>query len=311
MNCWTGSVKLFCEVLFLTIQECISDFLIDQQVKGNSMVTVLDYLRFLSYFERFQSAKSQNMASVTVSDCRAYYLYLSSKNVTSVTVQTYIRALRAFLSWCYDEGHISEDISARFKLPKAKRSAIDVLTDAEIIRLFDCLKGRDFLSTRNYCIVALMLGSGLRLNEVVTLRSDKIHIAEGYIIVNGKGNKERFVPVGLTCRKALLKYCAHLPKREPETPLFVKDDLTPIKQNTVKQMFRKLKVSADIPRLHPHLLRHTFATRYLEAGGDIYSLQSILGHTSLEMVKKYVHLIPSKTVVNFDVFSPLDNALKK
>lgn len=73
MNCWTGSVKLFCEVLFLTIQECISDFLIDQQVKGNSMVTVLDYSRFLSYFERFQSAKSQNMASVTVSDCRAYY----------------------------------------------------------------------------------------------------------------------------------------------------------------------------------------------------------------------------------------------
>ena len=92
----------------MTIQECISDFLIDQQVKGNSMVTVLDYSRFLSYFERFQSAKSQNMASVTVSDCRAYYLYLSSKNVTSVTVQTYIRALRAFLSWCYDEGHISE-----------------------------------------------------------------------------------------------------------------------------------------------------------------------------------------------------------
>ena len=125
MNCWTGSVKLFCEVLFLTIQECISDFLIDQQVKGNSMVTVLDYSRFLSYFERFQSAKSQNMASVTVSDCRAYYLYLSSKNVTSVTVQTYIRALRAFLSWCYDEGHISEDISARFKLPKAKRSPLD------------------------------------------------------------------------------------------------------------------------------------------------------------------------------------------
>ena len=101
----------------MTIQECISDFLIDQQVKGNSMVTVLDYSRFLSYFERFQSAKSQNMASVTVSDCRAYYLYLSSKNVTSVTVQTYIRALRAFLSWCYDEGHISEDISARVNLP--------------------------------------------------------------------------------------------------------------------------------------------------------------------------------------------------
>ncbi len=67
----------------------------------------------------------------------------------------------------------------------------------------------------------------------------------------------------------------------------------------------------DTAGLHPHLLRHSFATRYLENGGDIYSLQLILGHTSLEMVKKYVHLIPSKTVVNFAFLSPLDNALKK
>ncbi len=67
----------------------------------------------------------------------------------------------------------------------------------------------------------------------------------------------------------------------------------------------------DTSGLHPHLLRHSFATRYLENGGDIYSLQLILGHTSLEMVKKYVHLIPSKTVVNFAFLSPLDNALKK
>ena len=166
-------------------------------------------------------------------------------------------------------------------------------------------------SVRNYCIVALMLDSGLRLNEVVTLRRDKIHIAEGYAIVNGKGNKERFVPLGLNSKRALLRYCSIVPATNIETPLFVKDTLIPINQSTVKQLFRRLKVQADIPRLHPHLLRHSFATRYLENGGDIYSLQLILGHTSLEMVKKYVHLIPSKTVVNFAFLSPLDNALKK
>lgn len=194
---------------------------------------------------------------------------------------------------------------------RGNSKSIDILTEEEIQRLFSCFNGRDFYSVRNYCIVALMLDSGLRLNEVVTLKSSKIHIVEGYIIVNGKGNKERFVPLGLNSKKALLRYLGYIPKSEKETPLFVKNTLIPINQSTVKQLFRKLKTKANIPRLRPHLLRHTFATRYLENGGDIYSLQLILGHTSLEMVKRYVHLIPSKTTVNFSNLSPLDTALKK
>lgn len=295
----------------MTIRECIDDFLIEQQVRGNSPKTQKHYFRCLGLFERFQSPKNPYISAVSVSDCKAYYIHLSNRNVSSVTVQTYIRALRAFLSWCYLEGYISENIPKKFRLPKAQKKKIDILTDSEVEQLFRCLSGRDFISIRNYCIVALMIDSGLRLNEVVTIRRDKIHIAEGYAIVNGKGNKERFVPLGLNSKRALLRYCAIVPNREKETPLFVKDTLIPIKESTVKQLFRKLKSRSGIPRLHPHLLRHTFATRYIERGGDIYSLQSILGHTSLEMVKKYVHLIPSKTVVNFAVLSPLDNALKK
>lgn len=295
----------------MTIRECIDDFLIEQQVRGNSPKTQKHYFRCLGLFERFQSPKNPDISAVSVSDCKAYYIHLSNRNVSSVTVQTYIRALRAFLSWCYLEGYISENIPKKFCLPKAQKKKIDILTDSEVEQLFRCLSGRDFISVRNYCIVALMIDSGLRLNEVVTIRRDKIHIAEGYAIVNGKGNKERFVPLGLNSKRALLRYCAIVPNKEKETPLFVKDTLIPIKESTVKQLFRKLKSRSGIPRLHPHLLRHTFATRYIERGGDIYSLQSILGHTSLEMVKKYVHLIPSKTVVNFAVLSPLDNALKK
>lgn len=295
----------------MTIRECIDDFLIEQQVRGNSPKTQKHYFRCLGLFERFQSPKNPDISAVSVSDCKAYYIHLSNRNVSSVTVQTYIRALRAFLSWCYLEGYISENIPKKFRLPKAQKKKIDILTDSEVEQLFRCLSGRDFISIRNYCIVALMIDSGLRLNEVVTIRRDRIHIAEGYAIVNGKGNKERFVPLGLNSKRALLRYCAIVPNKEKETPLFVKDTLIPIKESTVKQLFRKLKSRSGIPRLHPHLLRHTFATRYIERGGDIYSLQSILGHTSLEMVKKYVHLIPSKTVVNFAVLSPLDNALKK
>ncbi|MGN0542412.1 MAG: tyrosine-type recombinase/integrase [Acutalibacteraceae bacterium] len=295
----------------MTLQNAIDEFLIEQQIRGNSEKTVLYYSRCLGFFSNYNGFFARSVGSISLSDCKAYLLYLKTKNITTTTIQTYIRALRSFLSWCYSEGYIDTNIPEHFKLPKAKRKTIDVLTDEEIQRLFSCLNGRDFHSVRNYCIVALMLDSGLRLNEVVTLNRDKIHIVEGYIIVNGKGNKERIVPLGMNSKKALLRYISIIPNSELQTPLFLKDTLTPIKQSTVKQLFRRLKSVACIPRLRPHLLRHSFATRYLENGGDIYSLQLILGHTSLEMVKKYVHLTSSKTTINFGNYSPLDKVLKK
>jgi len=226
-------------------------------------------------------------------------------------MQTYIRGLRAFLTWCFNEEYITENIPVRFKLPKAQRKTVDVLTDEEIKRLLDSFNLKTMTGARNYAICALMLDSGLRLDEVVTLETGNVYISAGYAIVNGKGNKQRTVPLGLNSKRALIRYMGRVPPQAPKTPLFVKDTLIPLQQSTVKQLFRKLKTRAGIPRLRPHLLRHSFATRYLDNGGDIYSLQQILGHTSLEMVKRYVHLIPRKTVVCFPQFSPLDNLSRK
>ena len=227
-----------------------------------------------------------------------------------MSIQTYIRALRAFLSWCYEEDLLSENIPERLRLPKAQRKVIDILTPSESSRLLSSFDQSTFLGLRNYLICALMLDSGLRLNEVVTLRLDCLHLDDGYIIVLGKGNKQRFVPVGVTTTQALWLYlpCRFLPS-DPASHemLFVQLDGSPITLTTLKQMFRKLKVDVGIPRLRAHLLRHTFATRYLDNGGDIYSLQQILGHTSLEMVKRYLHGLSRHSVETFPRFSPLDN----
>lgn len=87
-------------------------------------------------------------------------------------------------------------------------------------------------------------------------------------------------------------------------------DLTPITDNTLRLMFRRLKTQANIPRIRAHLLRHTFATNFLQNGGDIYTLQQILGHTSLEMVKRYVHFTPVKVQSTHAKYSPLDKVLK-
>lgn len=295
----------------MTVQNCIDEFLITQQIRGNSEKTVAFYSRCLRFFANYDDNGEKEINSITVADCKSYYLNLSKRDISSVTLQTYIRALRVFLSWCFSEEYIPLNIPEKFRLPKAKRKTIDILTDTEIKTLLSCFDKNSFFGVRNACIISLMLDSGLRLNEVATLERCNIHLAEGYCIVDGKGNKQRIVPLGLNSRKALIRYSRYIHIGYEQTPLFVKDDLiTPISDTTIKQIFRQLKVKSGIPRLHPHLLRHTFATRFLQNGGDIYSLQMILGHTSLEMVKKYVHLTGAVFTVNFSAFSPIDNILK-
>ena len=294
----------------ITMNNAIEEFLIEQQIRGNSPRTLSYYRQNLGRFSRSFSDEME-LDSLSLADCQNYYLRLASdQSLSTVTIQTYIRAVRAFLSWCFEQQYITTNLTERFKLPKAKRKAIDVLTDAEALRLFACFNPRTFAGSRNYCICALMYDSGLRQNEVITLQSKHVHIAEGYVIVDGKGDKQRIVPLGLQSKKALIRYCSKIRVSNDKTPLFVKGNLTPIQKSTLADMFRKLKVQTGIPRLRAHLLRHTFATRYLQHGGDIYSLQQILGHTSLEMVKKYLHLIPENLVVSFSPHSPLDNVIK-
>ncbi len=293
----------------MTIENALSDFLIEQQIRGNTPKTVQYYSLSVGFYVRFVGPDT-SLQDITLQSLRAYYMHLAGRNITSTTIQTYIRALRSFLTWCYEQEYISENLPEKFRLPKAQRKAIDILTDSEVRQLLSCFNFRYLIHLRNYCMCSLMLDSGLRLHEVVTLSIDHLHLPEGYIIVDGKGNKQRIVPVGLSTRKVLFRYLSRRPSCAPTDRLFLMSNLQPVTDATLRQMFRKLKKRSGIARLRAHLLRHTFATRYLENGGDMYALQQILGHTSLEMVKKYVHSTTRKTVPTFPEYSPLDNLMR-
>ena len=300
----------------MKISEAIVDFLIEQRVRGNSPSTFKYYEITLKSFQTFLD--DADIKDINLTRCKLYYLHLADGNKNSVSVQTYIRGVRAFLKYLYDNELIDVDLCARFRLPKSTRNVIDVLSDEEVTRIYDVLSGDDLLSKRNRVIVSLMLDSGLRRHEVVALAIGDLHLEDRYIIVTGKGAKQRYVPFGELTEKYISEYVdAAFPSRRSldfRNSLIIKvSDLgikSGITDTTLKQLFRALKKRTGIRRLKAHLLRHTFATRYLENGGNIYALQAILGHTSLEMVKRYLPLANNRIRADFPKFSPLDHVKK-
>lgn len=286
----------------MNLTEAIEEFLLDQRMKGNSKLTREYYIRSLKLFLAFMG--NMDVRQISLLDCKKYVVSLQDDTrKNTVSVQSYVRALRAFLTWLYNNEYTEMNIPAKLKLPKAQNTVKDVLTAAEVDRLFSSFNENTFTGLRDLCMISFMLGSGLRRAEVITMKADSLHIDAGYALVTGKGNKQRNVPIGEYAAKKLRLYMSVRPEAEY---LFTLADGKPLSDVTVKDLFRKLKRRTGIKRLHPHLLRHTFATMYLTNGGNIYTLQTILGHTSLEMVKKYLHIAPGYVIANFGKYSPID-----
>ena len=155
----------------------------------------------------------------------------------------------------------------------------------------------------------LLLDTGLRIGELVHLTMDNVHMDEGYLKVMGKGRKERIVPIGINAQKALQRYLFRI-RPKPSNPtvnnVFLSQSSNPLTENSMKLMFARLSDRTKVFRLHAHLCRHTFATRFLINGGDVFSLQQILGHSTLEMVRHYVSLASSHIAIQHQKFSPLD-----
>ena len=299
----------------MPIDVAIEDFLLYQRSCGNSPDTLSYYATALRFFREY--SKGMSVEDITLRHCRSYYVHLTERDLSSVSIQSYVRALRSFINWLYDEELIDVDICARFKLPKAQRKVIDILTDEEIRAVYRSLEGSDPLVLRNRLILSIYLDCGLRLNELVGLKISDVHRRERYLIVSGKGNKQRMVPYGAFTEQCLEQYLSWRLKQQyintVADTLIIKVSAPgklwkyeSVSEITIKQLFRKLRKRCGVSRLHPHLLRHTFATRYLENGGNIFALQAILGHTSLEMVKRYLHLAMSRIRSDFTSFSPLD-----
>lgn len=291
----------------------LDEFLSDKYADGLSKVTIEDYRNHLRRF--FVFCGDIGEPELTRQLIRDYRVYLrDDPSINSVSSRTYLRALKVFLHWLYVEGYTETDFSLCFKLPKEEQHVIRVLSDDEIRHLLSMFPDWSFSGVRNRLLVQLMLDSGLRLSEVLNLRFGDISLSSRQILVFGKGFKERVVPISSsTCdliHLYLRFYLSCFGEFMPSEIFLRCTDGRPLTVSAVKNFFRRLKVSSGIERLHPHLLRHTFATRYIQNGGNQAVLKEILGHTTLKMTSVYLHLSDSTIRENYDNLSPVSQ-LKK
>ena len=247
-------------------------------------------------------------------EVREFILYLQERRVngkllSSHTVANRVRGLKGFFSWLGRQGYTEVTVLEKLKVPKTDEKLVETLTAKEVDRLFSVINANSALGARNTATVALFLDAGLRLSELANLKEDDAHLDDRYVKVLGKGSKERMLPLGAKCHRAMLHYYYHFrpePIHTGVNTFFLTLDGYPFTSKAVKSLVARLSKSAEVRRLHPHLFRHTYATHFLINGGDLLLLKQNLGHTSLTMVEHYRHIASQIAAVTSRGFSPLD-----
>jgi site-specific recombinase XerD len=326
-----------------------------------------DFCRFLE--EAYAVAPPARLSDFALEHVRDYILYLRGRPafaghpfvaprerpLSDASVNCYVRGLRGFASWLYEQEYTDVNLLGRLKAPKMTKKTVDILSDEEIERILTRLKTPTATNVRNRAIFLTLLDTGIRASELLSLTLTRAHLDEGYLLVLGKGKKERPVKIGQTAAQAIRLYVARY-RPEPARPTIQEVFLTegyrvaraappderqagevgeggaeptaadpdlaadahmeeevifsepgwPLTENALKLLFTRLGKHSGVRRLHPHLLRHTYACRYLLAHRDPIALKTMLGHTTLTMTNHYVQAVEGMQVIRSDRVSVVD-----
>ena len=292
--------------------------------------TMRGYMRWLE-----SQGLPTTLEHFTLENVRAYIVHLQERpafvdhprahvqehKLSDHSINSYVRCLRAVSNWLHVEGYVSEPPLARLKMPKMSKKVQDILQLDEIKRIVSVLNPRTETGSRDYAMFILLLDTGMRAGELCALRLSDLHLDDGYAIVFGKGKKQRPVKIGARAAKAVRFYIMHW--RKPALPhvdnvfltcqgfAYGDDEIVatagmPVTVNALGFIFKRLGKAAGVPRLHPHLLRHTFACTYLLRYRDPFALKSLLGHTTLAMTNHYCEAVKQMEIVQSDAISVAD-----
>ena len=254
--------------------------------------TVDAYRRDLAALATFREGP---VGDATLDELERWVAAMRSTGLAPSTIGRRVSAVRTYFRHLVLIGSKTENPAASLKLPRRPRTLPRALSPSETERLIEAATGSTPRSLRDRALVELLYGAGLRVSEAVGLGKASISIEDRVVRVLGKGGKERLVPLGRPAAEAVRRYLAlgrpHLDRRyRPE--LFLNARGGPLTRAGAFLVLRRLAERAGLEpeRVHPHLLRHSFATHLLEGGADLRSVQEMLGHADLGTTERYTHV---------------------
>lgn len=291
-----------------TIRSYVQLFLLSCKVENLSPKTITNYDEMLAVFEKYCGEHNVTTLDSVDTDLIRGYILERAARVKPVSVHDYYRVVKRWLNWLLDQEVIQVNPCARIKTPKFPKKIIPVFTQQQLQDMLTLCNDGTKTGVRNRAIILMLLDTGLRLKECALLKTSDVDLTQETITVMGKGAKQRRVRLGRIAQKALLKY---LISRGDDLPyLWLTEEKEQLQPKGIQAIIRRLKVRAGIHdvRCSAHTFRHTFAINYLRNGGDVFTLQYILGHSTLDMTQRYVASLKSEDAINcHKKWSPVDN----
>lgn len=283
--------------------------------RGSAANTIAAYTRDLENCGKFLDSKRRTFKNARVSDLRAYLAFLEQEGISAKTQARRLSALREFYKYLYTEKIRTDNPTDALDSPRTGKSLPKYLSEEEITRLFDAVaRMKPEKSLRMKALLEILYASGMRVSELVSLPASTANVKENFLIVRGKGGKDRMVPLTDIAKQALRNW---IPERERTLPKGRESRwLFPSKGKTGhltrEGFFEELKtlaVLADIPprRVSPHVIRHSFASHLIAHDADLRTVQQMLGHANIATTQIYTHILDNRLKNAVEKNHPLAN----
>lgn len=292
-----------------TLSGQLGIFLLTCKVNGLSPRTLADYQDKIGRFVAFCKAQGVNEPGQVTPHCIRLFLLFLQERIKASSVHDYYGCVHRFTNWLLEEEVLKESPMERMKPPKVPKQVIQPFTRDHVVRMLTVC-GDTFLGCRNQAIIKTFVDTGLRLGEMAGIQLSDLDFDNGTIKVMGKGAKERRVRISPETQKAILRY--RLRCKDDGLPcLWVTEEHKPLRARGISSMVRRLGERAGIRhqvRTSPHTFRHTAAIQYLRNKGDQFTLQIMLGHSTLEMTRRYVSTLGVEDMLKIhETASPVEN----